>query len=111
MKRESDKQQKKKNTPILKNKAVVKEVTTNSMVVISRDNIKKKVAKVVGKIKVDRENINREMIGSQIPVRGKMKQQTIKLNLYLQLHIHLRSIPINQRLLLSKLKTRILRSV
>ena len=109
MKKESDKQQKKKNTPILKNKAVVKEVTTISTVVISRD-IKKKVVKVVGKIKVDRENINREMIGNQIPVRGRMKQQTIKLNLNLQLHIHLRSIPINQRLLLSKLKTRTLRS-
>ena len=82
MKRESDKQQKKKNTPILKNKAIVKEVTTISTVVISRDNIKKKVAKVVGKIKVDRENINREMIGSQILVRGRMMQSTINLNLH-----------------------------
>ena len=98
MKRESDKQQKKKNTPILKNKAIVKEVTTISTVVISRDNIKKKVVKVVEKIKVDRENINREMIGSQILV------PTINLNL------HLKSILINQRLLLSKLKTRTLRS-
>ena len=106
MKRESDKQQKKKNTPILKNKAIVKEVTTISTVVISRDNIKKKVVKVVEKIKVDRENINREMIGSQILV------PTINLNLHLHLHphLHLKLILINQRLLLSKLKTRTLRS-
>ena len=104
MKRESDKQQKKKNTPILKNKAIVKEVTTISTVVISRDNIKKKVVKVVEKIKVDRENINREMIGSQILV------PTINLNLHLHPHLHLKSILINQRLLLSKLKTRTLRS-
>ena len=106
MKRESDKQQKKKNTPILKNKAVVKEVTTISTVVISRDNIKKKEVKVVGKRKVAIKIIETEMIGSRILVRGRMKEQTIKLNL----HIHLRSIPINQRLLLSKLKTRTLRS-
>ena len=104
MKKESDKQQKKKNTPILKNKAIVKEVTTISTVVISRDNIKKKVVKVVEKIKVDRENINREMIGSQILV------PTINLNLHLHPHLHLKSILINQRLLLSKLKTRTLRS-
>ena len=104
MKKESDKQQKKKNTHILKNKAVVKEVTTISTVVISRDNIKKKVVKVVEKIKVDRENINREMIGSQILV------PTINLNLHLHPHLHLKSILINQRLLLSKLKTRTLRS-
>ena len=106
MKRESDKQQKKKNTPILKAKAVVvKEVATNSMVVTSRDNIKKRVVKVVRKIKVARENIEKEMIGSQILV------PTINLNLHLHPHIHIRSIPINQRLLLTKLKTRILRSV
>ena len=107
MKRESDKQQKKKNTPILKAKAVVKEVTTTSTVVISRD-IKKRVVKVVRKIKVAKENIEREMIGSQILVREEMKQSTINLNLHL--HIHLRSYPISQRLFLSKLKTRTLRS-
>ena len=42
MKRESDKQQKKKNTPILKGNAIAKDLTTKSMVVISRD-IKKTV--------------------------------------------------------------------
>ena len=83
---------------------MVKEVAKNSTVVINRD-IKKRVIKVVRKIKVSRETIDREMIGSQILVRERMKP-TIKLIL----HIHVRSIPISQALFLSRLKTRKLRS-
>lgn len=105
MKRESDKQQRKKNIPILKVKAVAKEVTTNNTVVSSRD-IKKRVVKAVAKVakKVARENIERKMIESKILVIRRMKYPIINLNL------HLRSTRISPRLLLSKLKTRTLRS-
>ena len=65
MKRESDKQQKRKNTLILIVKAVPNFLDTNSTVVICRD-IKNRMVKVVRKRKMARENIERGMIGSQI---------------------------------------------
>lgn len=106
MKRESELQQRKKNIHILKVKAVAKEVITNNTEMSSKD-IKKRVVKAVAKVakKVARENIERKMIESKIlVVIRRMRYPIINLNLQLRL------IQISQKLLLSKLKTRTLRS-